>query len=142
MVLPLLALTWMSAVLAITDRRSALFQILFAVFDSLEGFVIVMVHCILRREVPHMTLLYSGFFVALELPAELHAVVWNSFRFFHKKLDCCWSDLQNKCLFTSTLLKYFFFLLFYLQLTLFWWHIYTFLVTLKIQISNKRFEKM
>uniref|UniRef100_A0A2K5V0W5 Adhesion G protein-coupled receptor B1 n=1 Tax=Macaca fascicularis TaxID=9541 RepID=A0A2K5V0W5_MACFA len=44
-VLPLLALTWMSAVL------SALFQILFAVFDSLEGFVIVMVHCILRREV-------------------------------------------------------------------------------------------
>ncbi|XP_038615928.1 adhesion G protein-coupled receptor B1 isoform X4 [Tachyglossus aculeatus] len=51
-VLPLLALTWMSAVLAITDRRSALFQILFAVFDSLEGFVIVMVHCILRREVP------------------------------------------------------------------------------------------
>ncbi|XP_072317213.1 adhesion G protein-coupled receptor B1 [Eucyclogobius newberryi] len=50
-VLPLLALTWMSAVLAITDRRSALFQILFAVFDSLEGFVIVMVHCVLRREV-------------------------------------------------------------------------------------------
>uniref|UniRef100_A0A8C2ZNE0 Adhesion G protein-coupled receptor B1 n=1 Tax=Cyclopterus lumpus TaxID=8103 RepID=A0A8C2ZNE0_CYCLU len=49
-VLPLLALTWMSAVLAITDRRSALFQILFAVFDSLEGFIIVMVHCILRRE--------------------------------------------------------------------------------------------
>lgn len=41
----------MSAVLAITDRRSALFQILFAVFDSLEGFIIVMVHCILRREV-------------------------------------------------------------------------------------------
>lgn len=53
-VLPLLALTWMSAVLAITDRRSALFQILFAVFDSLEGFVIVMVHCILRREVLHI----------------------------------------------------------------------------------------
>ncbi|XP_061633910.1 adhesion G protein-coupled receptor B1-like isoform X2 [Phyllopteryx taeniolatus] len=50
-VLPLLALTWMSAVLAITDRRSALFQILFAVFDSMEGVVIVMVHCILRREV-------------------------------------------------------------------------------------------
>uniref|UniRef100_A0A3P9KFT4 Adhesion G protein-coupled receptor B1 n=1 Tax=Oryzias latipes TaxID=8090 RepID=A0A3P9KFT4_ORYLA len=50
-VLPLLALTWMSAVLALTDRRSALFQILFAVFDSLEGFIIVMVHCILRREV-------------------------------------------------------------------------------------------
>uniref|UniRef100_A0A3Q3WPN1 G-protein coupled receptors family 2 profile 2 domain-containing protein n=1 Tax=Mola mola TaxID=94237 RepID=A0A3Q3WPN1_MOLML len=49
-VLPLLALTWMSAVLAITDRRSALFQILFAVFDSLEGFIIVMVHCILRRQ--------------------------------------------------------------------------------------------
>lgn len=59
MVLPLLALTWMSAVLAITDRRSALFQILFAVFDSLEGFVIVMVHCILRREVhPTSTRLY------------------------------------------------------------------------------------
>ncbi|XP_045142807.1 adhesion G protein-coupled receptor B1 [Echinops telfairi] len=50
-VLPLLALTWMSAVLAVTDRRSALFQILFAVFDSLEGFVVVMVHCVLRREV-------------------------------------------------------------------------------------------
>lgn len=50
-VLPLLALTWMSAVLAITDKRSILFQILFAVFDSLQGFVIVMVHCILRREV-------------------------------------------------------------------------------------------
>ena len=51
MVLPLLALTWMSAVLAMTDKRSILFQILFAVFDSLEGFIIVMVHCILRREV-------------------------------------------------------------------------------------------
>ncbi|XP_077468689.1 adhesion G protein-coupled receptor B3 isoform X9 [Stigmatopora argus] len=50
-VLPLLALTWMSAVLAMTDKRSILFQILFAVFDSLQGFVIVMVHCILRREV-------------------------------------------------------------------------------------------
>lgn len=49
--LPLLALTWMSAVLAMTDKRSILFQILFAVFDSLQGFVIVMVHCILRREV-------------------------------------------------------------------------------------------
>ena len=52
-VLPLLALTWMSAVLAMTDKRSILFQILFAVFDSLQGFVIVMVHCILRREVGH-----------------------------------------------------------------------------------------
>ncbi|XP_077350795.1 adhesion G protein-coupled receptor B3 isoform X5 [Festucalex cinctus] len=50
-VLPLLALTWMSAVLAMTDKRSILFQILFAVFDSLQGFVIVMVHCILRKEV-------------------------------------------------------------------------------------------
>ncbi|KAH0622070.1 hypothetical protein JD844_024020 [Phrynosoma platyrhinos] len=40
-VLPLLALTWMSAVLAMTDKRSILFQILFAVFDSLQGFVIV-----------------------------------------------------------------------------------------------------
>uniref|UniRef100_A0A8C4Z1Q1 Adhesion G protein-coupled receptor B3 n=1 Tax=Gadus morhua TaxID=8049 RepID=A0A8C4Z1Q1_GADMO len=50
-VLPLLALTWMSAVLAMTDKRSILFQILFAVFDSLQGLVIVMVHCILRREV-------------------------------------------------------------------------------------------
>lgn len=46
----------MSAVLAITDRRSALFQILFAVFDSLEGFIIVMVHCILRREVSTLTI--------------------------------------------------------------------------------------
>ncbi|XP_077567973.1 adhesion G protein-coupled receptor B1-like isoform X2 [Stigmatopora nigra] len=50
-VLPLLALTWMSAVLAITERRSALFQIIFAIFDSMEGFVIIIVHCILRREV-------------------------------------------------------------------------------------------
>ncbi|KAK7898710.1 hypothetical protein WMY93_019563 [Mugilogobius chulae] len=50
-VLPLLALTWMSAVLAITDRRSALFQILFAVFDSVQGFVIITVHCAMRREV-------------------------------------------------------------------------------------------
>lgn len=41
----------MSAVLAMTDKRSILFQILFAVFDSLQGFVIVMVHCVLRREV-------------------------------------------------------------------------------------------
>uniref|UniRef100_A0A8C2ETV0 Adhesion G protein-coupled receptor B2 n=1 Tax=Cyprinus carpio TaxID=7962 RepID=A0A8C2ETV0_CYPCA len=44
-VLPLLALTWMSAVLAITDRRSTLFQVLFAVFDSVQGFVIITVHC-------------------------------------------------------------------------------------------------
>ncbi|XP_043938669.1 adhesion G protein-coupled receptor B2 isoform X2 [Protopterus annectens] len=50
-VLPLLALTWMSAVLAITDRRSILFQVLFAVFDSVQGFVIITVHCFLRREV-------------------------------------------------------------------------------------------
>ncbi|XP_031649010.1 adhesion G protein-coupled receptor B2 isoform X4 [Oncorhynchus kisutch] len=50
-VLPLLALTWMSAVLAITDRRSTLFQVLFAVFDSVQGFVIITVHCVMRREV-------------------------------------------------------------------------------------------
>ncbi|CAL8297606.1 unnamed protein product [Lota lota] len=50
-VLPLLALTWMSAVLAITDRRSMLFQVLFAVFDSVQGFVIITVHCAMRREV-------------------------------------------------------------------------------------------
>ncbi|XP_072358296.1 adhesion G protein-coupled receptor B2-like isoform X5 [Scyliorhinus torazame] len=50
-VLPLLALTWMSAVLAMTDRRSILFQILFAVFDSVQGFVIITVHCFLRREI-------------------------------------------------------------------------------------------
>ncbi|XP_064408157.1 adhesion G protein-coupled receptor B2 [Latimeria chalumnae] len=50
-VLPLLALTWMSAVLAMTDRRSILFQVLFAVFDSIQGFVVIMVHCLLRREV-------------------------------------------------------------------------------------------
>uniref|UniRef100_A0A8C8RK08 Adhesion G protein-coupled receptor B2 n=1 Tax=Pelusios castaneus TaxID=367368 RepID=A0A8C8RK08_9SAUR len=47
-VLPLLALTWMSAVLAMTDRRSVLFQVLFAVFNSVQGFVIVTVHCFLR----------------------------------------------------------------------------------------------
>ncbi|XP_023687830.1 adhesion G protein-coupled receptor B2 isoform X4 [Paramormyrops kingsleyae] len=50
-VLPLLALTWMSAVLAITDRRSTLFQVLFAVFDSVQGLVVITVHCALRREV-------------------------------------------------------------------------------------------
>uniref|UniRef100_H9GIH8 Adhesion G protein-coupled receptor B2 n=1 Tax=Anolis carolinensis TaxID=28377 RepID=H9GIH8_ANOCA len=50
-VLPLLALTWMSAVLAMTDRRSILFQVLFAVFNSIQGFVIITVHCFLRREV-------------------------------------------------------------------------------------------
>ncbi|XP_056598018.1 adhesion G protein-coupled receptor B2 isoform X9 [Triplophysa dalaica] len=50
-VLPLLALTWMSAVLAITDRRSTMFQVLFAVFDSVQGFVIITVHCAMRREV-------------------------------------------------------------------------------------------
>ncbi|KAM5320443.1 adhesion G protein-coupled receptor B2 isoform 9-T10 [Glossophaga mutica] len=50
-VLPLLALTWMSAVLAMTDRRSVLFQALFAVFNSAQGFVITAVHCFLRREV-------------------------------------------------------------------------------------------
>ncbi|XP_006158186.1 LOW QUALITY PROTEIN: adhesion G protein-coupled receptor B2 [Tupaia chinensis] len=49
--LPLLALTWMSAVLAMTDRRSLLFQALFAVFNSAQGFVITAVHCFLRREV-------------------------------------------------------------------------------------------
>lgn len=51
MVLPLLALTWMSAVLAMTDRRSILFQVLFAVFNSVQGFVIITVHGFLRREV-------------------------------------------------------------------------------------------
>ncbi|XP_015675233.1 adhesion G protein-coupled receptor B3-like [Protobothrops mucrosquamatus] len=59
-VLPLLALTWMSAVLAMTDKRSILFQILFAVFDSLQGLVIVMVHCILRREVRNHFLMLSS----------------------------------------------------------------------------------
>ncbi|KPP62187.1 hypothetical protein Z043_119641, partial [Scleropages formosus] len=50
-VLPMLALTWMSAVLAITDGRSALFQVLFGVFDGIQGVVILMVHGVLRREV-------------------------------------------------------------------------------------------
>ncbi|XP_069079415.1 adhesion G protein-coupled receptor B2 isoform X16 [Pleurodeles waltl] len=50
-VLPLLALTWMSAVLAMTDRRSMLFQVLFAVFNSVQGLVIITAHCFLRREV-------------------------------------------------------------------------------------------
>lgn len=53
-VLPLLALTWMSAVLAITDRRSTMFQVLFAVFDSVQGFVIITVHCAMRREVSRL----------------------------------------------------------------------------------------
>lgn len=55
-VLPLLALTWMSAVLAMTDRRSVLFQALFAVFNSAQGFVITAVHCFLRREVASLFL--------------------------------------------------------------------------------------
>ncbi|KAJ8398036.1 hypothetical protein AAFF_G00431130 [Aldrovandia affinis] len=50
-VLPLLALTWMSAVLAITDRSSVLFQVLFGILDALQGVVIISVHCVLRREV-------------------------------------------------------------------------------------------
>lgn len=82
MVLPLLALTWMSAVLAVTDRRSTLFQILFAVFDSLEGFVIVMVHCILRREVGAVGTVVSALVVGtvgLQVPqaAEQSAWPWN-----------------------------------------------------------------
>lgn len=58
----------MSAVLAITDRRSALFQILFAVFDSLEGFIIVMVHCILRREVSMLTVKAQVHLTCLSVP--------------------------------------------------------------------------
>uniref|UniRef100_A0A452HQP3 Uncharacterized protein n=1 Tax=Gopherus agassizii TaxID=38772 RepID=A0A452HQP3_9SAUR len=66
-VLPLLALTWMSAVLAMTDRRSILFQVLFAVFNSVQGFVIITVHCFLRREVgPHAPALLCP-----DLPPEL-----------------------------------------------------------------------
>uniref|UniRef100_A0A665WPP8 Adhesion G protein-coupled receptor B2 n=1 Tax=Echeneis naucrates TaxID=173247 RepID=A0A665WPP8_ECHNA len=66
-VLPLLALTWMSAVLAITDRRSTLFQVLFAVFDSVQGFVIITVHCAMRREVSptfRVSCTYSLFFLS------------------------------------------------------------------------------
>uniref|UniRef100_A0A4W3JUX1 Adhesion G protein-coupled receptor B2 n=1 Tax=Callorhinchus milii TaxID=7868 RepID=A0A4W3JUX1_CALMI len=59
-VLPLLALTWMSAVLAMTDRRSILFQILFAVFDSVQGFVIITVHCFLRREIQDVVKCRTG----------------------------------------------------------------------------------
>ncbi|XP_028820582.1 adhesion G protein-coupled receptor B2 isoform X3 [Denticeps clupeoides] len=59
-VLPLLALTWMSAVLAITDRRSTLFQVLFAVFDSVQGFVIITVHCAMRREVQDAVRCWMG----------------------------------------------------------------------------------
>ncbi|XP_032901292.1 adhesion G protein-coupled receptor B2-like isoform X4 [Amblyraja radiata] len=59
-VLPLLALTWMSAVLAMTDRRSILFQILFAVFDSIQGFVIITVHCFLRREIQDVVKCRTG----------------------------------------------------------------------------------
>uniref|UniRef100_A0A4W5PUQ8 G-protein coupled receptors family 2 profile 2 domain-containing protein n=1 Tax=Hucho hucho TaxID=62062 RepID=A0A4W5PUQ8_9TELE len=35
----------------VTDSRSNLFQVLFAVFDSVQGFVIITVHCAMRREV-------------------------------------------------------------------------------------------
>ncbi len=76
-VLPLLALTWMSAVLAMTDKRSILFQILFAVFDSLQGFVIVMVHCILRKEVGlahYNPLLFFSF------PSAFQQIVFKFFR--------------------------------------------------------------
>ncbi|CAH2222306.1 adhesion G -coupled receptor B2 [Pelobates cultripes] len=59
-VLPLLALTWMSAVLAMTDRRSILFQVLFAVFNSVQGCVIITVHCFLRREVQEVVKCQMG----------------------------------------------------------------------------------
>lgn len=69
MVLPLLALTWMSAVLAMTDRRSVLFQALFAVFNSAQGFVITAVHCFLRREVARL-------FVFVSPPSSPTAELW------------------------------------------------------------------
>nr|DBA33551.1 TPA: hypothetical protein GDO54_001218 [Pyxicephalus adspersus] len=59
-VLPLLALTWMSAVLAMTDRRSILFQVLFAVFNSVQGCVIITVHCFLRREIQEVVKCQMG----------------------------------------------------------------------------------
>ncbi|XP_069752051.1 adhesion G protein-coupled receptor B2-like isoform X3 [Narcine bancroftii] len=59
-VLPLLALTWMSAVLAMTDQRSILFQILFAVFDSIQGFVIITIHCFMRREIQDVVKCRTG----------------------------------------------------------------------------------
>lgn len=92
-ILPLLALTWMSAVLAMTDRRSALFQILFAVFDSLEGFIIVMVHCILRREVSAMFLsrkLFSYVFVCIEGCFRMLLTIW-SFRHYFNRYKMQWN---------------------------------------------------
>uniref|UniRef100_A0A4W4HJJ7 Adhesion G protein-coupled receptor B2 n=1 Tax=Electrophorus electricus TaxID=8005 RepID=A0A4W4HJJ7_ELEEL len=84
-VLPLLALTWMSAVLAITDRRSTLFQVLFAVFDSVQGFVVVTVHCAMRREV-------SGHL--LQRPVSVRLTVrmrkeWGKDKFIFKEVNTC-----------------------------------------------------
>ncbi|XP_030075479.1 adhesion G protein-coupled receptor B2 [Microcaecilia unicolor] len=59
-VLPLLALTWMSAVLAMTDRRSILFQVLFAIFNSVQGVVILTIHGFLRREVQEVVRCQTG----------------------------------------------------------------------------------
>lgn len=81
--MPLLALTWMSAVLAMTDKRSILFQILFAVFDSLQGFVIVMVHCILRREVSQVQPLITP---SLSLPSYCYTYLF-LLLFFNKHIS-------------------------------------------------------
>jgi hypothetical protein len=77
----------MSAVLAMTDRRSALFQILFAVFDSLEGFIIVMVHCILRREASTTfspRKLFSYVLVCIEGCFRMWLTVWSFRHYFHR----------------------------------------------------------
>uniref|UniRef100_A0A8C4HYW8 Adhesion G protein-coupled receptor B3 n=1 Tax=Dicentrarchus labrax TaxID=13489 RepID=A0A8C4HYW8_DICLA len=95
-VLPLLALTWMSAVLAMTDKRSILFQILFAVFDSLQGFVIVMVHCILRREVEDTLNIQYTVELELEFSNTDHLTVFYPQTDFEKDVDiACRSALHK-----------------------------------------------
>ncbi|XP_063051285.1 adhesion G-protein coupled receptor D1 isoform X3 [Engraulis encrasicolus] len=48
--LPILGISWIFGVLAINDH-SLLFQYLFAVFNSLQGFFIFLFHCLLNSEV-------------------------------------------------------------------------------------------
>ncbi|XP_064210091.1 adhesion G-protein coupled receptor D1 isoform X1 [Anguilla rostrata] len=48
--LPILGISWVFGVLAINDH-SLLFQYLFAVFNSLQGFFIFLFHCLLNSEV-------------------------------------------------------------------------------------------
>ena len=47
---PLLGVTWLFGILAL-DRKTIVFQYLFAIFNSLQGFFIFIFHCLLNSEV-------------------------------------------------------------------------------------------